>query len=59
MFLFSLYSEGRVLNRNVSLKEHYNRPVDILMNYTDELARGLITQSTQKIDMLFTKTVGL
>ncbi|XP_029348713.1 peroxidase-like [Acyrthosiphon pisum] len=55
----SLYSEDRVFNGSLSLKEHYNRPVDILTNYTDELVRGLITQNTQNIDMLFTKTVGL
>ena len=59
MFLLSLYSEDRVINGSLSLKEHYNRPVDILTNYTDELVRGLITQNTQNIDMLFTKTVGL
>ncbi|XP_060858011.1 peroxidase-like [Metopolophium dirhodum] len=53
----SLYSEDRVINGSLSLKEYYNRPVDILTNYTDALVRGLITQNTQNIDMLFTKTL--
>jgi len=59
MFLLSLYSEDRVLNVSLSLKEHYNRPVDILMKHIDELVRGLTTQNTQKVDMQFTQTVGL
>lgn len=57
-FLFSLYTEDRVINASLSLKEHYNRPTDLLLNYMDQLVRGLSTQNTQKVDMLFTKTVG-
>jgi len=59
MFLLSLYSENRQINRSFSLKEHYNRPMYIVRNYTDELIRGLTTQNAQKVDMLFTPTVGL
>ena len=54
----SLYSEDRLVNGQLSLKEHYNQPTDILMNYMDQLVRGLSTQNTQKVDMLFTETVG-
>ncbi|XP_003241493.3 peroxidase-like [Acyrthosiphon pisum] len=53
----SLYTEGRVINANLSLKEHYNRPTGLLLNYMDQLVRGLSTQNTQKIDMLFTQTL--
>ncbi|VVC41836.1 Hypothetical protein CINCED_3A019850 [Cinara cedri] len=53
----SLYSENRVTNKSLSLKEHYNRPSDLQMNYMDHLVRGLSMQNTQKIDMLFTKTI--
>jgi hypothetical protein len=59
MFLLSLYSENRQINGSFSLKEHYNRPMYIVKNYTDELIRGLTTQNAQKVDMLFTPTVGL
>ncbi|XP_060857239.1 peroxidase-like isoform X2 [Metopolophium dirhodum] len=53
----SLYTEGRMINASLSLKEHYNRPTGLLLNYMDQLVRGLSTQNTQKIDMLFTKTL--
>ncbi|CAI6356941.1 unnamed protein product [Macrosiphum euphorbiae] len=53
----SLYTEHRVINANLSLKEHYNRPIGLLSNYMDHLVRGLSTQNTQKIDMLFTQTL--
>lgn len=56
-FLFSLYTEDRVMNGSLSLKEHFNRPIELLTNYMDQLVRGLSTQNTQKVDMLFTKTV--
>lgn len=46
-------------NKSLSLKEHYNQPSDLQMNYMDHLVRGLSMQNTQKIDMLFTKTVSL
>jgi len=58
MFLLSLYSENRRVNGSLSLKEHYNSPLYSVMNYTDQLIRGLATQNTQKVDMLFTETVG-
>lgn len=44
-------------NLSLSLKEHYNQPSDLQMNYMDHLVRGLSMQNTQKIDMLFTQTV--
>lgn len=44
-------------NESLSLKEHYNQPSDLQMNYMDELVRGLSMQNTQQVDMLFTKTV--
>lgn len=44
-------------NQSLSLKEHYNQPSDLQMNYMDHLVRGLSMQNTQQIDMLFTKTV--
>ncbi|CAI6372862.1 unnamed protein product [Macrosiphum euphorbiae] len=53
----SLYTEDRVINASVSLKKHYNRPTGLLLNYMDQLVRGLSTQNTQKIDMLFTQTL--
>ncbi|XP_060845760.1 peroxidase-like [Rhopalosiphum padi] len=53
----SLYTENRQINRSFSLKEHYNRPMYIVRNYTDELIRGLTTQNAQKVDMLFTPTI--
>ncbi|CAI6352934.1 unnamed protein product [Macrosiphum euphorbiae] len=53
----SLYTEHRVINASLSLKEHYNRPTGLLSNYMDQLVRGLSTQNTQKIDMLFTQTL--
>lgn len=53
----SLYTENRATNKSLSLKEHYNRPSDLQMNYIDHLVRGLSMQNTQKVDMLFTKTV--
>jgi len=57
MFLFSLYMENRMKYASLSLKNHYNRPVDLLITYMDQLVRGLTTQNTQKVDMLFTQTV--
>lgn len=57
MYLFSLYSENQKKYASLSLKNHYNRPVDILVTYMDQLVRGLTTQNTQKVDMLFTQTV--
>lgn len=58
-FFFSLYSENRMTNKSLSLKEHYNQPSNLQMNYMDHLVRGLSMQNTQKIDMLFTRTVCL
>jgi len=57
VFVYSLYFENRVTNKSLSLKEHYNRPSDLQMNYMDHLIRGLSMQNTQKVDMLFTQTV--
>jgi hypothetical protein len=56
-FVHSLYFENRATNKSLSLKEHYNRPSDLQMNYMDHLVRGLSMQNTQKVDMLFTQTV--
>ncbi|XP_022164793.1 peroxidase-like isoform X2 [Myzus persicae] len=53
----NLYTEDRVMNGSLSLKEHFNRPIELLTNYMDQLVRGLSTQNTQKVDMLFTKTI--
>ncbi|XP_029341367.1 peroxidase-like [Acyrthosiphon pisum] len=53
----SLYTENREINASLSLKEHYNRPTYLIMNYIDQLVRGLATQNTQKVDMLFTETL--
>ncbi|XP_025190404.1 peroxidase-like [Melanaphis sacchari] len=53
----SLYLENRAVYGSLSLKEHYNRPTNLLMNYMDLLVRGLSTQNTQKVDMLFTQTI--
>ncbi|XP_022164640.1 peroxidase-like [Myzus persicae] len=53
----SLYFENRVTNKSLSLKEHFNRPSDLQMNYMDHLIRGLSMQNTQKVDMLFTQTI--
>lgn len=57
IFFSSLYSENRMTNQSLSLKEHYNQPSDLQINYMDHLVRGLSMQNTQQIDMLFTKTV--
>lgn len=57
VFLFSLYLENRRKYASLSLRNHYNRPVDLMTTYMDELVRGLTTQNTQKVDMLFTQTV--
>jgi len=57
MFLLSLYTENRRVNGSFSLKEHYNSPLYSVMNYTDQLIRGLTMQNAQKVDMLFTETV--
>jgi len=59
MLLFSLYTESREFNGSISLKEHFNRPTDLVLNHLDQLVRGLSTQNTQKVDMLFTTTVGV
>jgi len=59
ILFFSLYTEDREFNGSISLKEHYNRPTDLVLNYIDQLVRGLSTQNAQKVDMLFTKTVGV
>ncbi|KAL5236551.1 hypothetical protein ACI65C_003961 [Semiaphis heraclei] len=53
----SLYSEDREFNGSISLKENYNRPTDLILKFLDQLVRGLSTQNTQKVDMLFTKTL--
>ncbi|XP_060859433.1 LOW QUALITY PROTEIN: peroxidase-like [Metopolophium dirhodum] len=55
--IISLYTENREINASLSLKQHYNRPTYLIMNYIDELVRGLSTQNTQKVDMLFTETL--
>ncbi|KAF0702966.1 Uncharacterized protein FWK35_00034484, partial [Aphis craccivora] len=52
-----LYFENRKTNKSLSLKEHYNRPSDLQMNYMDHLVRGLSMQNTQQVDMLFTQTI--
>ncbi|KAL5236598.1 hypothetical protein ACI65C_004008, partial [Semiaphis heraclei] len=53
----SLYTEDREFNGSISLKENYNRPTDLVLKFLDQLVRGLSTQNTQKVDMLFTKTL--
>ncbi|XP_022171593.1 peroxidase-like [Myzus persicae] len=42
---------------NLTLKEYYNQPVDILKNNTHYILKGLITESAQNVDMLFTQTI--
>ncbi|KAE9542320.1 hypothetical protein AGLY_003447 [Aphis glycines] len=49
----NLYSEDRVVNGQLSLKKYYNRSTDLLMNYMDQLVRGLSTQNTLLVDELF------
>jgi len=57
VFLFSLYMENRRMFASLSLKNHFNQPVDLMNDHMDQLVRGLTTQNTQKVDMLFTQTV--
>ncbi|XP_050443541.1 peroxidase-like [Adelges cooleyi] len=52
-----LYVENRTANSSVSLKDHFNRPADVQINYLDELIRGLTMQNAEKIDMKYTKTM--
>jgi len=50
-----------MINASLSLKEHYNQPTGLLLNYMGKLVRELSTQNTQNtqnIDMLFARMVG-
>jgi len=64
MFLFSPYFldfDGNI-NRHPAayylLSLQYNKPLTKSVLFSDEILRGLVTDSAQKVDMIFTQTVG-
>jgi len=46
------------MNGELLLKNHFNQPNNLMVNFLDELVRGLSTQSTLKVRMGFTPQVG-
>lgn len=47
-----LYSENRVVNKSLNLREYFNRPSTVgEPGHLDALIRGLATQQSQKLDM--------
>jgi len=63
MFLFSLYYVdifGRLFDTGGShylLRKYYNQPIAHNIRFNDIL-KGLVSENTQKVDMMFTQTVG-
>jgi len=58
MFFFSLHSEDRLKDGELTLNNHYNQPIDVMRRFFDRLVRGLSTQNTIKVHIGFTTTVG-
>ncbi|XP_071444826.1 peroxidase-like isoform X2 [Hetaerina americana] len=53
-----LYEENRKVNDTIFLRNHYNQPVVIEKpGHFDSLIRGMATQNSQQMDLLFTEDV--
>ena len=58
MFVYRLYEEDRNPQQSILLREHYDQPRLLEGEENlDSLLRGLATQSSQKLDLHYSKTV--
>jgi len=63
MFLFSSYyveitGELAEPSTPFEIRKYYNQPIKEIVVYLNDILKGLVSESTQKVDMLFTQTVG-
>lgn len=60
LFICSLYNDNRSLQFSINLRDNFNNPKFFKkVEYLDPLIRGLATQPSAKIDLVFDEDVSL